>query len=388
MNKSVLMVDDEQRVLDGLRRILHGRFELTTASSGAEALLLMGAAVSADAPFAVLVSDMKMPGMDGAELLTEASTVSPDTVQLILSGQADLTSTVAAVNDANLFRFLTKPCDPDVLARALVDALRQHQLVTTERDLIDRTLNGAIEVLTELMSSSSPAAFARTARIRAVTVALADLVTPADVWELRLAAMLSQIGVVAVPSEIVEKLAAGDPVSDAEAQLYAGHPRLAQEMLRRIPRLERIADWVGDQATDLDEARPPAALRPVDSPETGYSGQAVFSTVMAFLAGTDRGRGAGDIRKILLAVGYPAPLVDAVAKSYAGIQIGRIPQLVRAVDLIPGMVLNQNVVTTGGLTLLRSGEPVTRSLVIRLRHFANTVGLVEPISVLVDQLSP
>ena len=388
MNKSVLMVDDEQRVLDGLRRILHGRFELTTASSGAEALLLMGAAVSADAPFAVLVSDMKMPGMDGAELLTEASTVSPDTVQLILSGQADLTSTVAAVNDANLFRFLTKPCDPDVLARALVDALRQHQLVTTERDLIDRTLNGAIEVLTELMSSSSPAAFARTARIRAVTVALADLVTPADVWELRLAAMLSQIGVVAVPSESVEKLAAGDPVSDAEAQLYAGHPRLAQEMLRRIPRLERIADWVGDQATDLDEARPPAALRSVDASGAGYTGQAVFSTVMAFLAGTDRGRAAGDIRKVLLSAGYPTTLVDAVAKSYAGIQIGRIPQLVRAVDLIPGMVLNQNVVTTGGLTLLRSGEPVTRSLVIRLRHFANTVGLVEPISVLVDQLSP
>jgi CheY-like chemotaxis protein len=341
--------------------------------------------MAAGEPFAVIVSDMQMPGMNGATLLAKAHDISPDTVQLILSGQADLTSTIAAVNDANLFRFLTKPCDTDVLSRAVEDGLRQYQLVTAEKELIERTLNGAVEVLTELIATTSPLAFARTARVRALTDAVSSVVRAEDAPELRLASMLSQIGCVAIPGDLLERVVSGQPVSDAEASLFAGHPRLAQEMLRRIPRLERVADWVGDQPTDVDEARPPAGQP--GSAGDGFCGEFVFATVVAFLAGTEHGRAPAELRRVLVAAGFPELLVNTVGVALAALDVGRVLRLVTSAELQTGMILHQDVVTSGGLTLLRSGEPVTSSLAIRLRHFANTVGLVEPIAVLVEHVA-
>jgi response regulator RpfG family c-di-GMP phosphodiesterase len=97
-------VDDEPRVLDGLRRSLHGSFDVVTATSGEDGLALQREALAGGDPFAVIVSDMRMPGMDGAEFLTAARAVDRDTVRMVLSGQADLAQTIAAVNHADLFR--------------------------------------------------------------------------------------------------------------------------------------------------------------------------------------------------------------------------------------------------------------------------------------------
>jgi CheY-like chemotaxis protein len=382
MNKTVLLVDDEPRALDAIRRNLHARYELTCVTSGAEALELVTAAADRE-PYAVLVSDMQMPGMDGATLLREAKAVSPDTVQIILSGHAELDSTITAVNQGRLFRFLTKPCDTDVLAGAIDDALRQYQLVVSERELIDQTLNGAVEVLTELMATSSPHAFARTGRVRGLLDALAPSVDPADRAELRLAGMLSQIGLVAVPASIVLSVARGHELTEAEADLLAEHPRLAQEMLRRIPRLERVAEWVGAQVTDVDDARPPEG--PVQAGPDGYRGEVVFAAALAFLTGWDADRTPSDLRTLLVQAGFPDRLVLAVGGAAMGLDANRLVRMVTASELLTGMVLNQDVLTNGGMTLLRSGELVTGSLAIRLRHFAATIGIVEPISVLVDR---
>src|SRR5689334_15278671 len=139
----VLIVDDERFVLDAFRRTLRNRYDLLMAGSGAEGLEQLAIAEKEDRTVSVIVSDMMMPGMNGAEFLGRARKVAPDTVQMILSGQADLASTVAAVNNGNLFRFLTKPCQPDELCRALDDALRQHELITAEQTLLERTLQGA-----------------------------------------------------------------------------------------------------------------------------------------------------------------------------------------------------------------------------------------------------
>src|SRR5215211_3563188 len=104
MGDRVLMVDDEPRILDGMRRTLHGSYKILTAESGEAGLELQRQAIEAGDPFAVIVSDMRMPSMNGAQFLTAARAADADAVRLILSGQADLESTIAAVNDADLFR--------------------------------------------------------------------------------------------------------------------------------------------------------------------------------------------------------------------------------------------------------------------------------------------
>jgi CheY-like chemotaxis protein len=118
----VLCVDDEPRVLQGLRLNLESQFRVTTATSAAEALELC----AADPP-AVVLSDLRMPEMDGASLLTRVRDRAPHTVRILLTGQADVNAVATAVNEAGIFRFLTKPCQTAVLLSTLQAAGEQHR---------------------------------------------------------------------------------------------------------------------------------------------------------------------------------------------------------------------------------------------------------------------
>ena len=104
-NPKILCVDDEPAVLEGLKMNLRRRFDVLTATSGAAALEVL----EREEGIAVLMSDMRMPSMDGATLLAKARERWPFVVRLLLTGQADMNSAISAVNEGQIFRFLTKP---------------------------------------------------------------------------------------------------------------------------------------------------------------------------------------------------------------------------------------------------------------------------------------
>lgn len=132
----ILCVDDEPQVLAGLETLLGRRYDVRTATSGPMALQ----EIMNGGPFTVIVSDYRMPGMDGAEFLAEVRKATPDSLRILLTGQASLDGAIAAVNSGNVFRFLTKPCAPADLLGALEDAVDQARLVSTDRDLLERKL--------------------------------------------------------------------------------------------------------------------------------------------------------------------------------------------------------------------------------------------------------
>jgi len=105
MNRKVLLVDDDVNILAAYRRVLRGKLELSVAESGKEALTIL----KRSDPFAVIVSDYRMPEMDGIEILARARELCPDTVRIMLTGQADMQAAIDAINQGNIFRFLTKP---------------------------------------------------------------------------------------------------------------------------------------------------------------------------------------------------------------------------------------------------------------------------------------
>jgi CheY-like chemotaxis protein len=377
MGDRVLLVDDEPRLLDGLRRTLRGRYVISTATWGAEGLAAIVEAEDQGAPFAVVVSDMMMPAMSGAEFLARARPVAPDATLMILSGHADLDSTIAAVNDANLFRFLTKPCDPDDLARALDAGLAQHRLLLSERELLQRTLTGAVDVLTDVLAMASPIASRRTGRVRSVVRATADLLGLDDDWRLPVAAMLSHLGCIALPAHVLECVDAGRPLEPAELAMWRGHPEVAQRLLSRIPRLEDVARWVGAQPTGVLAAD---AAGPAPDDATA----AVLPAVAAFLVHHDERTAPRDAYRLLVASGkYPEPVLEAVLTAVAQQVPQGVPAELAVRDLRPGMVIHGDVRTTTGMTLVREGERVTEALLARLANFAATVGVVEPVPVLV-----
>ncbi len=133
MNQKVLFVDDEPASLDCYRQMLEGRFDITTAVGGQEGL----AALRNRGPFAVVISDMQMPGMDGAQFLTRVRQISPNTLRFLLTGDLDLNGVVDAVNQGCVFRLLVKPCEQSTLTSAITEALASYHERAEERVRIE-----------------------------------------------------------------------------------------------------------------------------------------------------------------------------------------------------------------------------------------------------------
>jgi response regulator RpfG family c-di-GMP phosphodiesterase len=235
----VLLVDDENNVLLAYTRVLRRRFNLDVALGGAEALALMEAG-----PYAVIVSDQRMPGMDGVELLSRIKERFPDTTRVMLTGNADQSTAMDAVNQGAIFRFLTKPCDSEMLAATLEAGIRQYELVTAEKQLLEQTLKGSLQMLVELLSILDPISFGRAQTMAALAEGVArDLAMP-DPWVLGIASILSQIGILTVPDALVSKLHTGGFLNSNEREIANRVPEIGSNLLRHIPRLEQVADAI------------------------------------------------------------------------------------------------------------------------------------------------
>jgi CheY-like chemotaxis protein len=375
MDEAVLFVDDEPHLLEAIARSLRNRFQIHTANSGEEGLRLL----QSSGPFAVVVSDMRMPGMSGAQFLAQARDTCPDTVRIILSGQSDLADTVAAVNDANIFRFLCKPCTTQRLLAAVSMGVEQHQLITAEKVLLEQTLSGAVGVLVEMLSMVTPAAYARALRLQHYVVALAAGLQLPQRWEWPLAALVSQIGCVSLPKDTLSKVEAGQPLTEEEQTLYRSHPQLAARLLQSVPRLEDVAAMVAAQNMG------PIELAGVeDARQWGVrtAGMLMLRSVGEFDRHVSRGLGAKSAAEAVRAwdATLPRLLIDAMTRLPVG---GREQMMksVRLADLAPGMFLDEPLVTCKGACLVPAGHEVTPNLLVRLRSIATGVPLNEPFRV-------
>ena len=243
MQEKILFVDDEQNILDALRRQLRKRFTFDTALGAEEGLKLL----KQKGPYAVVVSDLRMPKMDGIEFLRLTKELSPDTVRMMLSGHADLTNAINAVNEGNIFRFLTKPCPVDRLCKALQDGIDQYRLIRAEKELLDNTLKGSIKVLTDLLAIVNPEAFGRASRVRALVKDLANYMALPDTWQIETAALLSHVGFVTMPEDTLGKIYRNEQLSGEEAQLFQMHPFIASDLIKNIPRMEGVAEIIAYQ---------------------------------------------------------------------------------------------------------------------------------------------
>lgn len=129
MGEKILFVDDEPSVLDGFQRLLRREFDVSTALGGYQALAL----IKSSGPFAVIISDMRMPEMNGAEFLARVREKAPDSVRMLLTGHADLDTAIEAVNRGNIYKFLTKPCDKAHLVDAIESGLALYSSALKQR---------------------------------------------------------------------------------------------------------------------------------------------------------------------------------------------------------------------------------------------------------------
>lgn len=377
VTNKVLFVDDEPNILEGIRRQLRKHMQIDTANSGEEGLAML----ASNGPYALVISDMRMPQMNGSQFLGKVRAVSPDSIRMILSGQADMESTIAAVNEGHIFRFLTKPCAGEQLIEAIDSGLRQYELIHAEKELLEKTLGGVVRILTEILGMTNPGAYSRAIRIQRHAEGLVDVLGLPFPWELRLATMLSQIGCVALPTDALTKLYAGQSLTPDEQALYDSHPQLAGKLLAGVPRLEVVAEIVAEQAAHQDLDKMPAELSAWDTRSLSKLLLRTASELDHLLSGGSKPREAVEA---LQAPQYELPQV--VLEALRNIPLERAKTVTRMLELRqlePGMVLDQDVMSNKGIRLVPNGQEITRTMLERLHSVAAGVGIVEPLRVIV-----
>ncbi|MFC7521623.1 HD domain-containing phosphohydrolase [Xanthomonas populi] len=361
----ILCVDDEPNLLAAVERNLLGQFDVVTANGGEAGL----AAIASGPPFAAIVSDMRMPGMDGAAFLAAARARAPDSVRLLLTGQADATSAIAAINQGAIFRYLCKPCPTDELVAALEQAVALRRATLLERELLETTLAGTTRMLTEVLSMVAPWAFQRSAQLQACVSHVTAKLPWTNRWTVEVAAALSHIGCVSVPGDVIQREIAGDTLSEQEQQLVDGHPLVAHRLLAAIPRMQCVAEIVRYQAL------PP----PADADSEVIRGAQLLRASLLLVRSLARKLPLAQAIQKLRQVEPPLPqdLIDALAdlqlNTRSGIRKAKVS------DLVPGWRLEQDVVSKRGMMLLAQGSELSLTSILALRNLQAAGAIVEPL---------
>lgn len=381
INEKVLVVDDDPAILTLYKKHFESVVDIFTAQHPLEGLEIL----KKSGPFALLVTDFKLPEIDGLQLINKASEIAPDMVKILMTGYADLDLAIKAINEGRVFRFLTKPCSNKDMAASFIAAINFYRHLKSEKDTLERTFNGCVQMLTEVISLSTPAAFNRARKLKAMARKIAPVLKIENLWDFETAAMFSQLGYVTLPHQLLEKIQMKIEPTDIEKQMLARVPEAGEKLLKNIPRLEHIAWIVRYCNKNYDGSGFPeddVALKelPIES-----RALKIITAICALEEETEdfdvisarirSGKGSfdPDLTEMIL-----ADLEIASNGEYADkIEVLKLP----VAELKIGDILLTDVETSEGKLLFSVGNEVTQIILTKLLNYSEITEIVEPITI-------
>ena len=379
MKPRILLVDDEPNVLQAYTRVLRTRFTLDIAEGGAQALGMLE-----QQAYAVIVTDMRMPGMDGVELLTWVRQRCPDTVRIMLTGNADQQTATNAVNQGAIFRFLNKPCDSELLGQTIEQAVRQHELITIEKSLLQDTLKGSIRMLVDLLTLLDPVSFGRAQAMTDLSETVAREMDMKNPWVLGIASILSQIGILTVPEAVATKIQTGGFLNSHERDLANLVPKIGADLIRHIPRLEEVADAVLYMNKNYNGSGFPVDDLKGDQIPLGGR---ILRVVWDFERLRSKPGADNSVLREMETRGtwYDSEVLRALGRCLGREPVPTLPPVVREVglhELRIGQVIQCGIETADGLLVVPEGTQLGLAHLQKLRNFARISKIREPIKVL------
>lgn len=412
---TILFVDDEKNILNAFVRVFRMEgYNILTAGSGPEGLeLVKGNRV------ALVVSDHRMPGMEGVEFLSKVKEASPDTIRFMLTGYADIKTVMGAINKGEVYRYINKPWNDDELKAAVRDAVDLYRIVQENRALHELTARQNLE-LAGLNRGLEAKVADKTKRIRdnffAFVRLFADLMEiydenvgghskrvaamargvvlkfgfdAADVDLIESAALLHNIGLIGVPRDIIDK--DEDFLNEDEKALLRHNPVLSQDLLRSMDTLRQVGIIIRSHTERYDGTGYPDGLRK-DEIHIGSKIIAVCKLYDRLRSGhkmMTQAEAAGCLNAER-SKGFDPEVIDvffdfikdwkddgAVQSSPAHGRLAAPATTILPINEIkPGMALVQNIVTSKGRLLVTKGTVLTSALVEKVVNFHR----IDPIS--------
>lgn len=372
----VLFVDDDSHILQGFKRSMRKHVEVEVAEGGQAGL----AALKENGPFAVVVSDQRMPEMDGVHFLEKVSRASPSTVRMMLTGEATIEEAIDAVNKGQIFRFLRKPCTAEDLWKGLQAAIAQHHLITAEKTLLEKTLAGCVQALVEILSLANPKAFSRARRVKRVAQSLGKALQYPKMWELEVGALLSHIGCVAIPDDVMDKAYRGWELNETERLMLKDHPKVGASLLSVIPRLEAVTRVVKLQRAPCspEEFKKPPAAHHILKVALDWDMETRIKKCLAQEAFEQLEKQAQEKE-------YHPLVLEKLSQVYLNLEEEKKKKEIREItdvyDLRNWMMIAEDVFSVDGQLLISEGHFVTDLLFARLKNLIQENRVHLPIKV-------
>ena len=411
-NTSILLVDDEPNILSSLRRVLRPNgFTIFTAESGA-----LGLEVLEQHPVNLVVSDMRMPGMDGAKFLEHVRERWPDTMRILLTGYSDVSSTIDAINRGEIYRYISKPWQEDDLLLVIRDALEKQRLLkenerllsitqaqnlelidlntnleekvkqrTSEIEQINSFLNLAndklkqnflisIKVFSSLMELRGGAMAGHSRRVADLSRKIAAHmgVTTREQQDIFYAALLHDIGKIGFPDALFTKPVS--QLSTAELNQYKSHVLTGESALMPLEELKQAARYIRAHHERYDGQGFPDGLSG-DTIELGARIINVANHYDALLSGSHAGSTMTPMEAreaVLNSSGkrHDPKVVDAFLELMNNVPREEMRErLVPYTELEPGMVLSRDLVSREGTLLLSIDHVLDPSLIRQIQTY-------------------
>jgi putative two-component system response regulator len=257
----ILIVDDEATLLSLIQRAFKDKFDISVARSAQEGLAL----IEKGSTFPVVVCDYQMPDIDGISFLATIGKISPSSVRMLLTGYAHFDISIRAINEGNIFRFLSKPCPMIVLEKAILDGIRHYQLLQTEHEYYalkrwNEGMGGLIQAFSRLIESKDPYTAGHQIRVSKLSVAIARSLSfsAGSVEQIRMAAMIHDIGKIYVPVEFLNKPGI---LNASEWEIVKMHAQVGHDVLAPIAFPFPIHEIVYQHHERLDGSGYPRGLK-------------------------------------------------------------------------------------------------------------------------------
>ncbi len=403
-----MCVDDEKSILSSLNRLLRKySYKILLANSGAEGLKLLE-----QSPVDLIISDMRMPEMTGAVFLSEVSKKWPDTIRILLTGYADLESTITAVNDGEIYRYISKPWDENHLVQTIKQALEVkyleieknrlakelsvknkeleelnnnlEKIVDERTEKIQKTYNKIVSVFTqivELKEGNDLAGHSR--RVSDLTKKICKVlnVSKKEEVDVYLASLLHDIGKIGMDEKIVNE--PYNQLSPKGKEEYQTHARRGSLLLKSLPLIEGASQIIHSHHEAYDGSGFPEGLSGNDIP-LGSMILAIANDYDNLIMGTKSGNKmeweeAIEIIKERSNIIYSSTVVAAFLKVMEElIESGETYEvseyIVSSSNIKPGMILASDVVTKTDLLLLSKKQKITESMIEKIHNYEKKYG--------------
>jgi len=377
---NVLIVDDisENRlILEELLKNLGHKY--SSVENGQEAVDLLK-----EKKFDLILLDIMMPVMDGYKTLEFIKNdQNLKYIPVIMITTVDEMDSIIKCIQLGAEDYLPKPFEPEILKARIDNSLTKLNYFKLEKDLLEKTLSGSIKILLEILAITNPYIYGKSSRIRRLAKMIAEDINVNDLWNIEIASMLSQVGCITIPTDILERYSMAKALSPKEREMFEKHPEVSYSLLSKLPRLEKVAEIIKYQNKNYDgTGYPHDEIKESQIPIEAR----ILRVVLDFdLINSQDINPLKTVEKLNENKGhYDVTVMTSLEKVILGENKKEI-KTVKIFQLDQTMIAAEDIATTNGMKIAGKGQEMTLTIIERIKNINRTVKVIEPIKVIITK---